>query len=97
MQGLHQEKTSPAGEVEQSWRFHEFSAPYAAGFEALRLCHRKVGMISSPPSVSTYCFPRNVMDVFDIAFSGVMLPITVLTLLVLAYWLLVIFGIVGLE
>ena len=37
------------------------------------------------------------MDVFDIAFSGVMLPITVLTLLVLAYWLLVIFGIVGLE
>ena len=37
------------------------------------------------------------MDVFEIAFSGVMLPITVLTLLVLAYWLLVIFGIVGLE
>ena len=37
------------------------------------------------------------MDVFEIAFSGVMLPITVLTLLVLAYWSLVIFGIVGLE
>jgi hypothetical protein len=37
------------------------------------------------------------MDVFDIAFSGVMLPITVLTFLVVGYWLLVIFGMVGID
>ena len=37
------------------------------------------------------------MDVIEIAFSGVMLPITVLTLLVVGYWLLVIFGMVGID
>ncbi|HAN99207.1 MAG TPA: hypothetical protein DCQ98_18050 [Planctomycetaceae bacterium] len=37
------------------------------------------------------------MPLYELAFQGVMLPITVLLLLVVAYWLLVIVGAVGLD